>query len=72
MEFRTPNLAWNYEIETINSVDLNPQNHQELSVASSDSTNSNIYLRIWNINFQKLYLNKQDFAKPILEISTGH
>ena len=39
MNYITPEIAWNYEIESINSLDFNPKGGSEMAVCSSDSTN---------------------------------
>ncbi len=46
MEWCTPEIAWNYEFESINSIDFNPIKPKEMAVCSSDSTNSKTFLRV--------------------------
>lgn len=58
MKFVTPEIAWNYDIEQINSLDLS-KTYKELVVCSSDSTNQNIFLRFWNFNIDELFPESQ-------------
>ncbi len=46
MEYCTPEIAWNYECESINSIDFNPAKKNEMAVCSTDQGNSGIFLRV--------------------------
>lgn len=45
MRFITPHIAWNFEIESLNSVDFHPIK-AELAVANTDSSGEAVYLRV--------------------------
>lgn len=45
MKVITPNIAWNYEVEPINSIDFRP-NTREIAVVGSDSSGEQTYMRV--------------------------
>ena len=60
MKFETPQLAWNYDIESINSIDFNPIDNSEFIVCSTDSNNLGIYMRVWKLNISKIFESEKD------------
>lgn len=44
MDWMTPEIAWNYEMESINSIDFNPLKPVEFAVCSTDQANTGIFL----------------------------
>ena len=72
MKYVTPEIAWNYDIEQINSLDFHPITYKELVVCSSDSTNQNIFLRFWNFNIDELFENPKDLNFVQLKYESSH
>lgn len=72
MKFVTPEIAWNYDIEQINSIDFNPKGHRELAVCSSDSTNQGIFLRFWEFDQGLLFSTPQDLNFVRLKYEASH
>ena len=73
MRFTTPQMAWNYDIESINSIDFHPH-RSEFVVCGSDSSGENIYMRFWNIKKKNIFRSshKENFAEVKSEINMGH
>lgn len=46
MKWITPDIAWNYEIEQINSIAFNPTKPMEFAVCATDQSSTNIFLRV--------------------------
>lgn len=45
MRYITPLIAWNYDIDSLNSIDFHPTK-SEIAVANADSTGEAVYLRV--------------------------
>ena len=73
MKFETPQVAWNYDVESINAIDFNPVDDKEFVVCSSDSNNLGIYMRIWRIEQHKIFVQEKNgsFLESISELK-GH
>jgi chromatin assembly factor 1 subunit B len=73
MRFVTPQMAWNYDVESINSIDFNPT-REELVVCGSDSSGENTFMRFWSIQKENIFKNhqKSPFATVKSEINMGH
>lgn len=66
-------MAWNYEIESINSIAFNPVDETEFVVCSSDSGNSGVFMRVWRLVRVRLFEEgkEEGFATPEAELQ-GH
>ena len=45
MKFITPHIAWNFEIESLNSIDFHPSK-PELAVVNTDCSGEAVFLRV--------------------------
>ena len=67
MRFVTPQLAWNYDVESINSIDFHPK-RPEFVVCGSDSSGENIYMRFWTFTKENIFKNHQ--KHPFAEVKS--